>query len=79
MTNVCNKLNTHEIGYTPYGIANCLLSNYTITSKGETMILCLKCYIKYNTLICGKYVVFQSSMYMKALLTKHPFYILLFF
>jgi hypothetical protein len=77
MTNVYNKLNSHEIGYTPYGIANCLLSNYT-TSNGGNMFLCLKCYIEYNALKCGKYVVFQSPMYMKALLSKHPFYIQFF-
>jgi hypothetical protein len=75
MTNVYNKLNTHEVGCTPYGITNCLLSNYATTSNGENMFLCLKCYIEYNAPTCGKYVVFQSPMYMKALLLEHPFYI----
>jgi hypothetical protein len=41
----------------------------------KTCLKCLKCYIEYNALTCGKYVVFQSPMYMKALLSKHPFYI----
>jgi hypothetical protein len=40
MNNVYNKLNTHEVGCTCYGIANYLLSNYTTTSKGKNLFLC---------------------------------------
>ncbi len=32
--NVYNRFNIHEVGCTPYGIVNYLLSNYT-TSNGE--------------------------------------------
>jgi hypothetical protein len=66
--NVYNKLNIHEVGCTPYGIANYLLSNYT-TSNGEYMFLCLKCNIEYDAPTCGKYFVFQSQVHMKALLS----------
>jgi hypothetical protein len=42
--------------------------------------ICLKCYDEYVAPIYGKYVVCQSPMYMKALISKHPFYVhLLYF
>ncbi len=67
MNNVYNKLNTHEVGCTPYGIANYLLSHYTTTSKGENMFLCKNCSIEYDAPTYGKYVVFQP-IYVKTLL-----------
>jgi len=65
-----NNLNTNEFGCTLYGIANCLLSDYTTTSNGIYIFL----YLTWCTNKC-KICVFQSPTYMKALLSKHPFYI----
>jgi len=70
-----NKLNTNESRCTPYGIANCLLFNYTTTLNGGNMILCLNYYNEYDAPTYGKYVVFQSPTYMKAILIEHPYYI----
>jgi len=75
LNSMYNKLNTTESGCTPYGFANCLLSNYTMTSNGKEMYLCLKSYLEWNMITFAKYVVFQSPSYKKALLSKHPFYL----
>jgi hypothetical protein len=75
MNNLYNKLNTNESRCTSYGIANCLLSNYTTTSNGRNMILCFKCYNERDPPTYGKYLVFQSPTYMKATLIEHPYYI----
>jgi hypothetical protein len=75
MNNLYNKLNTNESRCTSYGIANCLLSNYTTTLNGRNMILCFKCYNEHDAPY-GKYLVFQSPTYMKATLIEHPYYIL---
>jgi hypothetical protein len=55
-------------------IINCLLFYYTITSNGKEICIHLECYIERDATTYAKYVVFQSPTYMKALLSKHPFY-----
>jgi hypothetical protein len=50
------------------------LSNYTTTYDGGEKI-CLKCYVEREAPTHAKYVVFQSPIYMNALLSKHPLYI----
>jgi hypothetical protein len=74
MNSIYNTFHSIEYGCTPYGITNCLLSNFSTRSNIKNMFLCLKFYNKYAAPIYGKYVVYQSPMYMKALI-KHPFYI----
>jgi hypothetical protein len=70
-----NNLNTNEFGCTPCGIANCLSSDYTTTSNGKEIYICLKCYIECDAPTYVEYIVLQSPTYMKALLFEHPFYI----
>jgi len=77
MNSIYNILRSIEYRCTPYGITNCLLFNFTTTSNGKNMFLCLKCYNEYAAPIYGKYVVYQSPMYMKALI-EHPFYVQFF-
>jgi hypothetical protein len=36
-----NNLNINQFKCTLYGIANCLLSNYKITSNGKEMYVCV--------------------------------------
>jgi hypothetical protein len=50
-----------------------LLYNY-FKWKGYIYI-CFKCYIECDALTFVEYIVLQSPTYMKALLSKHPFYI----
>jgi hypothetical protein len=71
--NACNK-NKNDHGLTPYGVANFLLSNYTTTydGGGEKMF---KMLCEREAPTHAKYVVFQSPIYMNALLSKHPLYI----
>jgi hypothetical protein len=71
---MCNNLNINEFGFTLYGITNCLLSNY-MTTNGKEIKMCLKCYIECDASTYVKYVVFQSPTFMRALLSKYPFYI----
>jgi len=80
LNSMYNKLNTSELQCTPYGIVNCLLFNYMMTSNGKEMYLCLKCYVEWDMSTFAKYVVFQSpNQYMKTLLSKHPLYVQCFF
>ncbi len=51
------------------------MSNYTTTSDNKEIYLCLKCYVECKAPTHTKYVVFQSPIYMNALLSKHPLYI----
>jgi Zn-finger protein len=69
LNSIYNNLNTNEFGCTLYGIANCLLFDYTTTSNGKEIYMCLKCYIERDAPTIVKYVVFQSPTYMKALLS----------
>jgi len=73
--NVYNKQNDVDPRCTPYGVTNCLLSSYTTTPSGQEIYLCLKCYIECKVPTHAKYVVFQSPIYMSALLSNHPLYI----
>jgi len=47
-----NNININEFKCTLYGIVDCLLSNYKITSNGKEMCVCVcmhvcsKCYIE---------------------------------
>ncbi len=75
LNSIYNNLNTNEFGCTLYGIVNCLLSDYTTTSNGKEIYICLKCYIEHDAPIDVKYVVFQSPTYMKPLLSEYSFYI----
>jgi hypothetical protein len=73
--NAYNKQNDVDPGYTPYGATNCLLSSYTTTPNGQEIYLCLKLYVESKAPTHAKYVVFQSPIYMSALLSSHPLYI----
>jgi hypothetical protein len=57
-----NKLNTSELGCTPYGIANCLLSNYMMTSNGKEMYLCLKCYVEWTCQLLQNMLIFNHQV-----------------
>jgi hypothetical protein len=70
-----NNLNTIEFGCKFYGIDNCLLFDYTTTSNGREKYIYSKCYIECDASAYVKYFLFQSTTYMKTLLSKHPFYI----
>jgi hypothetical protein len=39
LNSMYNNLNTNEFRCTLYGIANCLLSDYTITSNGKNIYM----------------------------------------
>ncbi len=41
INNMYNNLNINQFKCTLYGIANCLLSNYKITSNGKEMYVCV--------------------------------------
>jgi hypothetical protein len=56
-----------------------VLSDFTITSNGNEIYICSKCYIERDAPTYVKYVVSQSPTNMKALLFEHPFYIQLLF
>jgi hypothetical protein len=83
LDNMYYNLNINEFKCTFYGITNCWLSNFIITAHGKEIYIyiyiyiyiCLKCYIEHDAPTYVKYDVFQSSIYMKALLSKHPYYI----
>ncbi len=62
-----SNLNTNEFGCTLYGIANCLLFEYTTTSNGKEIYVCLKCNIECDVPTYVKYVVFQSPTYIQLL------------
>jgi hypothetical protein len=61
MNSIYNIICSIEHGCTPYGITNFLLSNFTTTSNGKNMFLCLKCYNEYAAPIYGKYVVINHQ------------------
>jgi hypothetical protein len=75
LNSMCNNLNINEFGFTFYDNTNCLLFNYMTTSNGKEIKMCLKCYIERDASTYVKYVVFQSPTFMRALLSKYPFYI----
>jgi len=54
-----NNLYTNEFGCTLYGIADCLLYDYTAASNGKERYISLKCYIESDAPTYVKYVVFQ--------------------
>jgi hypothetical protein len=56
-----NNLNTDEFGHTLYGIVNCLLFEYTTTSNGKELYVCLKCYVECDVPTYVKYVIFQFT------------------
>jgi hypothetical protein len=41
LNSICNNFYTNEFGCTLYDIANCLLSDYIITSNGKEIYVCV--------------------------------------
>jgi hypothetical protein len=69
LNNMYNNLNTNEFGCTFYGITNCLSFEYTTTSNGKEIYMCvcvcvcvcLKCYIECEAPTYVKYIFFNHQ------------------
>ncbi len=68
-----------DLGCTPYGVANCLLSSYTTTPNGQEIYLCLKCYVEREAPTHAKYVVPITHLYESIIIITSTLYTIIIF
>jgi hypothetical protein len=68
----------NEKNDSPYGVANLKMTPYTISNNVDMVDLCINCHANKKLNQNTSYIVYQSPLYMVALLSTQSFHIQLF-
>ena len=62
-------------GSTPHGATNAYLADFTTNVSGYKMIIYIQCHLNKNKPPNTPYVVYNSPIYMKSIITTNPLHV----